>query len=367
MKNKQFSPHQQHYQPGLSHQNGISIIELMIALLLSSMLMLGVMRMFVDSLDANSTDNALAQVQDSARIAMEMIKRDVRMAGYKGTCADTNAQFITQSLFDLNVEAIRGVEGGNTVSDSLSILRGEELIRPNNIAAPQGDRDVVRVISYDSDITVDRNICYDSSDLLMVTDCEQFTVFNPLDDQNQCNPDPALIVPSNIISRGVGASGAALKDFVISGNCDAANLENCPLLMSIGSPLGIGSPPGIFYDIQNTGRTAFDGQSIMALFRNNIEMVEGIDNLQITYGIRTANGTQYTAGCTQSVFTAGTCNLGEISHIRISILVSSNNNVSSINAVQDFPIVNLDPADQTLQFNDRRLRKGFSTTIQVRN
>ena len=70
-----------------SHQSGLSLIELMVAVVLSSVLLLGVVEVFNNSSRTDRTGAALADLQDDARVAMEFLKRDIRRSGYLG-CAD---------------------------------------------------------------------------------------------------------------------------------------------------------------------------------------------------------------------------------------------------------------------------------------
>ena len=71
------------------------------------------------------------------------------------------------------------------------------------------------------------------------------------------------------------------------------------------------------------------------------EMVEGIENMQVLYGIRQGNKIAYTKGCTQASVSAGTCDPGNTTHIQVSLLVASSNNVSDTNKQQTFNILNL--------------------------
>ncbi|MCO6705108.1 PilW family protein, partial [Streptomyces sp. CHB9.2] len=52
-------------------QKGLSIIELMIALLLGLLLMGGVMQVFLSSRQTYQTNSALSQVQESGRFALD--------------------------------------------------------------------------------------------------------------------------------------------------------------------------------------------------------------------------------------------------------------------------------------------------------
>lgn len=65
-------------------QSGFSLIELMITLILSSLLLLGVLQLYINSNATDRTSNELARVQESGRVAIELIGREARRAGYQG-------------------------------------------------------------------------------------------------------------------------------------------------------------------------------------------------------------------------------------------------------------------------------------------
>ncbi len=68
----------------MNKQSGLSLIELMVAILITSILVLGVTSLFTDTSDAGRTNTALARVQESGRLALELIGSDARRAGYAG-------------------------------------------------------------------------------------------------------------------------------------------------------------------------------------------------------------------------------------------------------------------------------------------
>lgn len=68
---------------------GFSLVELMVALLIGTVLVLGIMELFIGTLRADRTSTELARVQENGRIAMELITREVRRAGYQG-CSDAS-------------------------------------------------------------------------------------------------------------------------------------------------------------------------------------------------------------------------------------------------------------------------------------
>ena len=68
----------------LKKQKGLSLIELMVAILISSILLLGVVELFLYTFRTDRTNTELSRVQESGRVAMELISREVRRAGYQG-------------------------------------------------------------------------------------------------------------------------------------------------------------------------------------------------------------------------------------------------------------------------------------------
>lgn len=70
-----------------STQQGFSLVELMIAITLGLILMTGVVQMFLGSKQTYSSQQAVSQVQESGRLAMEFLSRDIRQAAYYGCYA----------------------------------------------------------------------------------------------------------------------------------------------------------------------------------------------------------------------------------------------------------------------------------------
>src|SRR5690606_30860013 len=66
------------------YERGISLVELLIAMALGLMLSLGVIQVFDSHRVSYRTQEALSQVQESARVAMAVLSRDIRLAGFWG-------------------------------------------------------------------------------------------------------------------------------------------------------------------------------------------------------------------------------------------------------------------------------------------
>ena len=67
-----------------SSQRGLSIIELMVALLISSLLTLGLVQIFTSNSQTSRTNEASARVQESGRLSTDIMARLIRNAAYWG-------------------------------------------------------------------------------------------------------------------------------------------------------------------------------------------------------------------------------------------------------------------------------------------
>ncbi len=66
----------------LFNSKGITIIELLVALVIFGLVVGGIYRVFVAQTKAYTVQDQVAEVQQSVRSAMEILLRDIRMAGY---------------------------------------------------------------------------------------------------------------------------------------------------------------------------------------------------------------------------------------------------------------------------------------------
>lgn len=72
---------------------GVTLIELMVALLIGTVLVLGLVEVFSASRTAYQLSTGLARVQENGRFAMDFLQRDLRMAGHLG-CVNDQARFL---------------------------------------------------------------------------------------------------------------------------------------------------------------------------------------------------------------------------------------------------------------------------------
>ncbi|MBI1422903.1 MAG: prepilin-type N-terminal cleavage/methylation domain-containing protein [Gammaproteobacteria bacterium] len=68
-----------------ANQTGVTLVELMIALAISAILMLGVSSIYVSSKRGYKIQDNLSRQQENSRFSLEVLMRDLRMAGYPKT------------------------------------------------------------------------------------------------------------------------------------------------------------------------------------------------------------------------------------------------------------------------------------------
>lgn len=76
---------------------GVSLIELMVALAIGILLLLGVIEVFSASRVAYQLSTGLARTQENGRFALDILQRDIRMAGHNG-CVNDQARFLPENV-----------------------------------------------------------------------------------------------------------------------------------------------------------------------------------------------------------------------------------------------------------------------------
>ena len=83
----------------MKRQHGMSLVELMVALLISTILTLGVLQLFDSTSASDRTNTAIARVQENGRVALEIIGGDARRTGYQGCSSAANSLTVNGVTF----------------------------------------------------------------------------------------------------------------------------------------------------------------------------------------------------------------------------------------------------------------------------
>jgi type IV pilus assembly protein PilW len=280
-----------------AHQHGLSLIELMIAMVLGLLLMSGVISIFLSAKQGYINQDATAQLQENARFALDMMTHEIRMAGFGG-CSDAISVANTldgdAGLANNYSEGLRGYEGDASNSTFPAKL---------STASPNTDAIIIHTIDSNSNLGVDshnpnaatihlsesHSIKPGAILLLVDSNCSNMAIFaNTGPTNNTNNATNSNHNTGNLVGYGYENCTKKLK-----GNFDCSDTSGAQsVAYSAGSSLF--TVESLAYYI---APSAFDA-SVTSLYRLDIddtsdEMVEGISNLEIFYGVATSTNIQY--------------------------------------------------------------------------
>ncbi|MBO6812531.1 MULTISPECIES: PilW family protein [Marinobacter] len=345
-------------------QKGLSLVELIIALALSTTLILGIFTVYMDSNQTSRLATSLARIQESGRIATDIMSRDMRMVGFQG-CADPDD--VTMNIIannpptaDFFQTTLRGweVANGNWAngteydgtaiessarigSDVIAVQRGETMeieltgnMSANNANIQVQGNDVAR---------------FSQNDIVLISDCEAADLF-----RISSNPSSGTWAHANNVNTTNRLSQAYADDARV---------------MQFSSSI---------YFVADTGRDDAQGNDIFALYRQSLglggtvgaaqEIVEGVESLQIEYGeLLATDNIRYTTAD----------NIGDMANvvaIRLGMLISDadGSREGPDTGSYDLPGETIVAttgagAGAITHPEDQRLRRAFVTTVMLRN
>ena len=326
------------------NQRGISMVELMIAMLLGLILTGSVLQLFSSNKATFNNMEGLSQIQDNARAGLERMKTRVRMAGYLG-CSNLNIldpNNITGPtgtvVLNKNVQ-ITGTE--NDTNAGNLIVDGTDTV--NIIAAGAADTAMsIDMTNMTSDISLIANPSnFQANALVIVSDCENTDIFR---------------------ATGVSTSGSnfLIKHATTLGG-NQVNKTNQLSKAYLVNNTRVMPMQNLTFSVEDSLRTDESGNVIQSLFETpaggtRIEIMTGVDDMQITYGEDTGNNGEANVYRDAATVT----NWANVVSVRINLLVSTDHNIGP----DTRPYIDL---GGTLQETDRRMRRAFTTTIGLRN
>jgi type IV pilus assembly protein PilW len=290
-------------QAGLHRQRGLTLVELMVSLVLSLVLMLGAMQLFTGSKQTYQLSDALARVQENGRYALDLLARDIRQSGFTGCIAAPDFSNLLNAApmpwqFDF-AQPVFGYEGGvATFPTELTSGTGPAWAAANNpdaVVVLFGDSTQNFVVtgpatpSPPAALEVAAGTALDAGQSMLVTDCTRAALF-------QLSSAKSAAGTAIAHAAGVGSPGncsANLHDTCGTPAVDVSLLT--PYAPDVSRVLPLRARG---YYLANTDRTDAAGNALPALYRQRLtaaglqrdELLEGVSDLQITFGVAPANG-----------------------------------------------------------------------------
>jgi type IV pilus assembly protein PilW len=338
-----------------SKQQGMTLIEILIAMLLGAFLLAGVLQIFINTKQTYRMQEGLSRLQENGRFAMEFLTYDIRMSGFLGCNSSAALNIIADPKAPnpkidapIPIPSANAVSGNNNVtnnwstfacSDSNACIAGTDAITLYS-ANSCGGKLVGNMTTANANIQINgTNTCNNQTyDVLVVSDCSNTDIF----------------VASNV------SSGGGIETTAHANNQNSSNF----LSKAYGPDAELLKFNSSTYFI----RTGASGQPALWKLDDNehepdktpVELVEGIEDMQITYGVDTdADGTPNSYLTANNIITA---NWPLVVSVRISLLARTlADNLSASAVAYDYNGAN------DLMPTDRRLRRVFSTTVALRN
>lgn len=371
-------------------QRGVTLVELMIAMLLGLLLTAGIIQVFVGNRQTYEFTEGMSRIQESGRMALDMLAYQTRLAGYKGCASEVqlhNNLDVDESdlLFGFQ-HAVRGFEASGTGFGATHSLPGGAYVpagggggwSPNLTGLPAGvlshaipgsDILLINHVSTSSvplvpnynesaqihiDTTAPDDGPFTAGELLIVSDCQKASVFRAT---NASTGGGGVRIN---IAHGTSSGNPRNKcsNWHTSSDCAPGQVYGP------GSELArihqrvyfVGTPP--------TGSRSGRPSLYQARLTSNAtyqieELIEGVENMQIRYGVDDG-----LSGAVDDYLSANdVVDWNEVVTVRIGLLVRAPDEYGTETDAVDYNV----NGTTVRAPGDRRMRQVFTTTVALRN
>lgn len=353
----------------------MTLVELLIAMVLGLVLMAGVMQVFVSNRAAYSFNEGLSRLQENGRFATDALSFHGRMAGYLGCLSDISivnnlgtgnplAFDFGQSLF--GYEAV-GTNPGDTFaagavnpansadatdwSGSLpaalvgDVLPGSDVLIVRNMT-PQSHT-LLSPFSDADKVYVDAAVAnYTLGGIGVVSDCQKASVFQITGISSETSGISLSHATGTYTPANVLATWDTDQQYAAGAEMRRAETW----IYYVGARNGNGPPVLFQQSLQQNG-------AVVELVAE--ELVEGVDTMQVLYGVDSDGDAAVDAYTTAN----SVADWGEVVSLRIGLLMRAPDEYGAEFDTQTYDV-------NETQFNpddDRRVREVFTTTVAIRN
>lgn len=336
-----------------AQQRGFGVVEIMVAVAISLFLLAGLYTVFLNAKSSYDTQQGLSLLQENARYAMSRLTKVIRMAGFNGEGCSRVLNLGGPNTGTPYVEGFNTSPNGTSWAPALPArlspsqlthtpAPGSDVIEVNTVYGP--------VTTLTSPITtnnslyhfaVDNKYNLQSGDRVQLSNCFNATpiTISRIDGKNiyfRANPSlPAY-------DAGTTLQKMRSQYYFIANDTDG---KNC-----------LQGGCGLWLLTENS---SIPGNSSSS---REEELVNGVDNMQIEYGLDNS-GVAYGDASAQQVEPASSrLNWNSVVSVDVSMLFNSIQPVTLSQQPQTFYLL-----DQKLTIDNRLLHRMFSSYIALRN
>ena len=322
--------------------SGLSLVELLIGMTLGLIVMAGVATVFTSTGTTNRTNENLARLQESARMAFSIVSRDVRDAGLN------DCGRITQVMNVINgaaatpwanwVGGLQGYENGTAVPGLASGAGvGQRADSEDAIRIMKGDASTtVSVVAHNAagtSFSLSDTTDFTSGDIMVACDFVQATIFQAVAVNNGAS---TLTHPIGTVLPGNCCTGLGFMAAQVPPNGRGYPYLAASSVMRFGSVVWYGG---------HNGRADSGGRSLYRqVLRGNAlaveEVLEGVSGMQIQYLVQ---------GAVTYVNAAAVADWSTVLAVRLNLTIDG--------------VAQERAADGSLQ----RVRRNFTNVVALRN
>lgn len=384
------------------NSRGLSLIELMIALLIGTILMLGLLQVFSASRASYQLSEGLSRTQENGRFAIDYLQRDIRMAGHFGCVNDqAHAQQSPSGLettFGADAEeglqfgvSIRGYEATGTAPGATGVVISENPTAGGTAFTPALPAEIAEATSNriaGSDIVALRYFAPEGVPVIAIGGsggAPTFTIDPARWDVLRSGvDDPGLFGVADCMNATVFEAGDASTNETIVMDDDAPENE-APFskVFTAGQAMLYRAESVVYYVGLNDDAANPRPSLYRARFQTTPggeidfvrqELVEGVENLQLLYGQdRELNAANPPTGYVDRVGTATTVNAvvpadnswRRVGLVQVGLLAASDDRARVEQAEAA-----VSPSSLGVRFtlpDDGRYRTVYQSTVALRN
>lgn len=382
MDDKTFKSSDEYCAMALSRQQGSSLVEVMVSLLLGAIMLLGAVQILVNSKRDFLIRDAMSSVEEAGNYTFDLIGGDLRVAGYKGCVSKRDTTFdnlISSSGAVFQPE--RGIQGweanGTAYSDTLIPASW------GSLSAQSSANWLTTTGAQSNSMPSTSSTAARGSDIIRIWGIEPY-VFNITNaTATTLTVDGASVI--GFPEAGTGSSADTNDRILIVSDCEktlivkATDFDRSTGVITLSGNSGGTSQltsmrnmeaviiRGVQYYI---GKRGDDANNHPSLYRKRIkadgtlddaeELVEGIANMQIVYGEKTGTTSQIAAS--RYVTADNVTDWSRVVSVRMWLLVETTNDFIVSATGQNYSYIG-----KTYTPTDRRFRREMSMTINLRN
>ena len=338
---------------------GFTVVEVMVAMTLGLLMLVGVVSLLVGSKRSFSEQTEMSRLQENARFAIEVLMKDIRMAGYVGCVNDINQVRNNLTLPSTDVLGDLRSYGNLQTTPSQSAIAIEGIDNKAGTSSAwsvSGSTAQVSNIINNTDAIIVRHFS-PPLPIQLSRDMTSSTEAIPVSDTAGLRRNMVLAISS--------CAGADI--FQVTSVRTASPNRN------IGHTTTTGNASGQFSKLYATDAQLHRYQANRYYIRNNSvripslyrtlitnaggevtqELITGVEDMQILYG----DGSSFTNAADSAL------NWGEVNSVKIALLMRTVDEYGTDTDTETYNLLGrtVDPPDLRVR------RKVFNATIEIRN